>query len=68
LHACHFLAWKAGLKSLYYCRSDKLRKADAVGTRIARQRIEEENKLIADKEAIHKLASTEEDVCIACEG
>jgi ribonucleoside-diphosphate reductase alpha chain len=68
LHACHFLAWKAGLKSLYYCRSDKLRKADAVGTRIARQRIEEENKLIADKEAIHKLASAEEDVCIACEG
>lgn len=58
LHACHFLAWKAGLKSLYYCRSDKLRKADSVGTRIKRERIED----------LHKLASAEESACLACEG
>jgi ribonucleoside-diphosphate reductase alpha chain len=42
LHAVHFLAWKQGLKSLYYCRSSKLRKADRVGQQIERVRIEEE--------------------------
>ena len=34
LHACHFSAWKKGLKSLYYNRSDKLRKADRVGVQV----------------------------------
>lgn len=59
LHSVHFTAWKKGLKSLYYCRSDKLRKADKVGTRIERKRIEDEVNLsqVADG-----------DVCIACEG
>lgn len=41
LHACHFLAWKVGLKSLYYCRSDKLRKADKLGEKVERHRLEE---------------------------
>lgn len=59
LHACHFLAWKQGLKSLYYCRSDKLRKADRVGLQIERRRIEEE---------IDLSAVADGDVCLACEG
>ena len=28
LHAVHYLAWKSGIKTLYYCRSEKLGKAD----------------------------------------
>lgn len=59
LHAAHFLAWKKGLKSLYYCRSDKLRKADKVGTRIERKRLEDEVDLTAVADG---------DVCLACEG
>tara|TARA_A100000164_G_C21914399_1_gene777445 strand:+ start:309 stop:2081 length:1773 start_codon:yes stop_codon:yes gene_type:complete len=59
LHAIHFLAWKVGLKSLYYCRSDKLRKADKVGTRIERKRIEDDLDLAAIAEG---------DLCLACEG
>lgn len=59
LHTIHFLAWKMGLKSLYYCRSDKLRKADKVGTRIERKRIEED---------IDMTAVASGDVCVACEG
>lgn len=59
LHACHFLAWKQGLKSLYYCRSDKLRKADKVGMRIERKRLEDE---------IDLTAVADGDVCLACEG
>lgn len=59
LHACHFLAWKQGLKSLYYCRSDKLRKADRVGMQIERRRIEDE---------IDLTAVADGDTCLACEG
>ena len=58
LHAIHFMAWKMGLKTLYYCRSEKLAKADKVSKRIERQVIEEID--------LKQLAT--EDVCIACEG
>lgn len=58
LHSVHFLAYKLGLKSLYYLRSDKVRKADKVGAQIRRQKIEDEIDLkqVADG-----------DVCLACE-
>lgn len=57
LHAVHFLAWKKGLKTLYYCRSDKIRRADKVSQQIERRVIEE-----LDMKALA------EDVCVACEG
>ena len=59
LHAVHFLAWKKGLKALYYLRSGKLRKADKVGKKIERKRIEDE---------INMQEIVEGDSCIACEG
>ena len=59
LHAVHFMAWKKGLKTLYYCRSEKLAKADKVSKRVERQVIQELD--------LKALASTEE-VCLACEG
>lgn len=34
LHAVHFLAWKRGVKSLYYLRSESLRTADNVSKKI----------------------------------
>lgn len=58
LHAIHFLAWKSGLKSLYYCRSEKIGKADKVAKRIERDVIKE----------IDMKAITEGDSCLACEG
>jgi ribonucleoside-diphosphate reductase alpha chain len=58
LHAVHFQAWKQGLKSLYYCRSEKIGKADKVSKKIERQVIEE----------IDLRALATEDVCLACEG
>lgn len=58
LHAVHFLAWKSGLKGLYYCRSDKLRKADRVSQSVERKRIEEEIDL---QELI------DGNTCLACE-
>lgn len=58
LHAVHFQAWKMGLKTLYYCRSEKLAKADKVSKKIERQVISE----------IDLQALVTEDVCLACEG
>jgi ribonucleoside-diphosphate reductase alpha chain len=53
------MAWKKGLKSLYYCRSTKLRKADRVGQSVERKRIEDE---------IDMTSLAEGNECIACEG
>ena len=58
LHACHFLAWKKGLKTLYYCRSEKIGKADKVSKRIEREVIKE-----LDMSAI-----AQGNECLACEG
>jgi ribonucleoside-diphosphate reductase alpha chain len=30
LHQIHFMAWRKGMKSLYYCRSLSIARADAV--------------------------------------
>jgi ribonucleoside-diphosphate reductase alpha chain len=58
LHAVHFMAWKKGLKTLYYCRSEKIGKADKVAKKIERQVIQE-----LDMKAI-----VEGDTCLSCEG
>lgn len=57
LHAVHFLAWKSGLKTLYYCRSEKIGKADKVAKRIERDVIKE-----LDLKAI-----IDGDECLACQ-
>lgn len=59
LHAVHFQAWKQGLKTLYYCRSEKLAKADKVAKKIERKVIEEID--------LKELASDNYDGCLACE-
>lgn len=59
LHAVHFQAWKQGLKTMYYCRSEKIGKADKVSKKIEREVIKE-----IDLTAL----ATEDSTCIACEG
>jgi len=58
IHAVHFLAWKQKLKTMYYCRSDKIAKADKVAKRIEREVIKE----------IDFQQMTEGETCLACEG
>jgi ribonucleoside-diphosphate reductase alpha chain len=58
LHAVHFQAWKQKLKTLYYCRSEKIGKADKVAKKIEREVIQE----------IDLKALTEGTDCLACEG
>jgi len=59
IHAVHFQAWKQKLKTMYYCRSDKIAKADKVAKRIEREVIKE-----IDLTAL----ASDESVCLACEG
>ena len=59
IHAVHFQAWKEKLKTMYYCRSDKIAKADKVSKRIEREVI---------KEIDLKALAQDDSVCIACEG
>jgi ribonucleoside-diphosphate reductase alpha chain len=59
IHAVHFQAWKQGLKTMYYCRSDKIAKADKVAKRIEREVIKE-----IDLTAL----TGDADACLACEG
>lgn len=58
LHLVHLMAWKTGLKSLYYCRSDNMRKADKVGKKVERERIED----------MKDMLKSDEPACLACEG
>ena len=58
LHAVHYLAWRQGLKTLYYCRSEKLGKADKVSKKIEREIIQE----------IDMKALVEGEDCLACQG
>jgi len=53
------LAWKGGLKTMYYCRSEKIGKADKVARKIEREVI---------KEIDLTQIAQDETVCIACEG
>jgi ribonucleoside-diphosphate reductase alpha chain len=58
IHAVHFMAWKNKLKTMYYCRSDKIAKADKVSKKIEREVIAEID--------LRSLAEGNE--CLACEG
>jgi ribonucleoside-diphosphate reductase alpha chain len=58
IHSVHFLAWKKKLKTMYYCRSEKIGKADKVHKKIEREIIKE----------IDMTAIAQGNDCIACEG
>jgi ribonucleoside-diphosphate reductase alpha chain len=58
IHAIHFMAWKKGLKTLYYCRSEKIGKADKVSKKVERSIIKELD--------LTQIAQGND--CIACEG
>ena len=53
LHAVHMMAWKRGVKTLYYLRSEAIKRAETVSDEVLRQRIFE---------------SMDDEGCLACEG
>jgi len=53
LHAIHMSAWKKGVKTLYYLRSEAMKRADNVSEQALRQYV---------------LDAVDENECLACEG
>lgn len=64
LHQIHYQAWKKGLKSLYYCRSKSIQRAEVVatGSTKKKQPIEEQLQLAASANS-----STDYEECLACQ-
>ena len=65
LHDIHFRAWKKGLKSLYYCRSTSIQRADKVSHKAA----EGSNAMTFDKkpEEAANVGSDKYEDCLACQ-
>ncbi|MDR0329550.1 MAG: ribonucleoside-diphosphate reductase subunit alpha [Rickettsia sp.] len=64
LHNIHFRAWKKGVKSLYYCRSTSIQRADKVSHDVKKadfQDIERDNKKKQEKEVVSY------DECLSCQ-
>ncbi len=70
LHAIHFLAWKKGVKSLYYCRSKSMQRADVVATTQAPASLDSLTFVAPKREKAPVLATAETDKydeCLACQ-
>jgi ribonucleoside-diphosphate reductase alpha chain len=61
LHQIHMLAWKRGVKSLYYCRSLSIQRADNVSEKVVRPTE------MATAPTIAVAASTNYEECLACQ-
>ncbi|WP_417462378.1 ribonucleoside-diphosphate reductase subunit alpha [Kordiimonas sp.] len=61
LHQIHFQAWKKGLKSLYYCRSKSIKRAEVVATGSHKKREKPEVQLQLGG------GSTDYEECLACQ-
>ncbi len=68
LHMIHFMAWKKGVKSLYYCRSKSLQRAES-----AAQPTDKAAQDVSTMPNVHKLPPTTTDEankyeeCLACQ-
>jgi ribonucleoside-diphosphate reductase alpha chain len=49
LHEVHFRAWERGVKSLYYCRSKSIQRADKVSTKVERNTANDATETANDK-------------------
>lgn len=60
LAAIHIMAWRMKLKSLYYCRSKSLRRADKVSVAVVREKLDV-------VEEVPSFSSFDADGCLACQ-
>lgn len=74
LHQLHFQAWKKGVKSLYYCRSKSIQRAEVVASREVPDGLADLVASVADGPAIPTVpkaadgsASTDYEECLACQ-
>lgn len=68
LHQIHYQAWKKGLKSLYYCRSKSIKRAEVVATGSTKRDVPQEIQLqLAAQQAAAAASSTDYEECLACQ-
>jgi ribonucleoside-diphosphate reductase alpha chain len=70
LHQIHFMAWKRGLKSLYYCRSMSIQRADNVSEKAVRPNEIVQPPAANDGAALPLVAqgnATDYEECLACQ-
>ncbi|WP_336945289.1 ribonucleoside-diphosphate reductase subunit alpha [Asaia sp. HN010] len=69
LHQIHYLAWKRGVKSLYYCRSLSIQRADAVSDMALKTNILEEEDYTSNAAETAKkpVATTSYEECLSCQ-
>ena len=67
LHKIHFSAWKKGLKSLYYCRSKSIQRADIVATMGAGSAVSVPMMGRVNDEEESQEVSVDYDECLACQ-
>ena len=69
LHQIHMMAWKRGLKSLYYCRSLSIQRADTVSEKAVRPAAFEgvAPDQLASLPLAAVVASTDYEECLACQ-
>jgi ribonucleoside-diphosphate reductase alpha chain len=64
LHEIHFRAWHKGLKSLYYCRSTSIQRADKVSNKTEKDEINFSKDLSTNSA---QSSSNKYDECLACQ-
>nr|WP_239019351.1 ribonucleoside-diphosphate reductase subunit alpha [Novacetimonas pomaceti] len=69
LHQIHYLAWKRGVKSLYYCRSLSVQRADAVSDGKGKNDImqKESDAVLPPLPPAAAASSTDYEECLACQ-
>lgn len=68
LHEIHFRAWQKGLKSLYYCRSTSVARADKVSNKIENQELSLKDGQVLNHEQRQEIKEKEKyEECLACQ-
>ncbi len=73
LHEIHFRAWQKGAKSLYYCRSTSIQRADKVSNKTSEDLIDfnasgkGSNSSIPANDQVHASAPDKYEECLACQ-
>jgi len=66
LHLLHFNAWRKGMKSLYYCRSTSMQRAEKVSHKVAGNSLQLEMSLIKKQPSVMYKSDKYEE-CLACQ-
>lgn len=67
LHQIHLMAWKRGLKSLYYCRSMSLQRADTVSEKLEGPAVDAPAVTAPARPAAATARAVDYEECLACQ-